>query len=311
MFEPQESTPWHQSITSLLAASLLLPPVGLVLLWMRRQTPTRTKLLGSLAIVLLGAGYFFAFSAWRKSSANEAHYAALEQHRAQQAAASGRATGGQRPGAGNRCSRAVTGRRRSAGARGCGLRRSRLRRTPRETTGPTFADLIAMAVTMRWQFDELAGAGIAAGLEATGRSRLRLVHDRRWTRLHHRTAAPAGSGCGLRHQHRPRTMDSGLECRIHRFDRRWATHDAHLGRRPAVCARRHRRASLSRCEDRSGKLGEEHSQRQSGAKSIVGHGCLAADRRRQGDRACRAAVGGKSVVAYNKLTGAPVWKFAE
>jgi len=86
MFETQESTPWYRSITSLFAASLLLPPLGLALLWIRRQTPTKTKLLGSLAIILLGTGYFFAYRAWSRNSANEAHYAALEQHRAQQQA---------------------------------------------------------------------------------------------------------------------------------------------------------------------------------------------------------------------------------
>lgn len=84
MFEPQQSTPWYRSVTSLIAAALLLPPVGLVLLWARRQTPNRTKLVASLGIVLLGAGYFFLYKAWSKSSANEAHYAALEQQRAQQ-----------------------------------------------------------------------------------------------------------------------------------------------------------------------------------------------------------------------------------
>ncbi len=84
MFEPQQSTPWYQSITSLIAAALLFPPVGLVLLWARRQTPNRTKLVASLGIILLGAGYFFLYRAWSKSSANEAHYAALEQQRAQQ-----------------------------------------------------------------------------------------------------------------------------------------------------------------------------------------------------------------------------------
>jgi outer membrane protein assembly factor BamB len=84
MFESQESTPWYRSVVSLIAAVLLLPPVGLVLLWARRQTPTRTKLVASLGIVLLGAGYFSLYKIWSKSSANEAHYAALEQHRAQQ-----------------------------------------------------------------------------------------------------------------------------------------------------------------------------------------------------------------------------------
>ena len=58
MFEPQESTPWYRSRASLVAGSLFL-------------------------LILLGAGYFFAF---RRSNANEAHYAALEQQRAQQRA---------------------------------------------------------------------------------------------------------------------------------------------------------------------------------------------------------------------------------
>ncbi|HEV7746491.1 MAG TPA: PQQ-binding-like beta-propeller repeat protein [Pyrinomonadaceae bacterium] len=84
MFDTQESTPWYRSLTSLVAASLLVPPVGLALLWVHRQIPTKTKLLASLGILLLGTGYFFGFKALRKSSANEAHYAALEQHRAQQ-----------------------------------------------------------------------------------------------------------------------------------------------------------------------------------------------------------------------------------
>jgi outer membrane protein assembly factor BamB len=65
----------------------LLPPVGLALLWMRRDTATKIKILGTLGIAVLAAGYLFIFSAWRKSSTDEAHYAALEQHRAQQSAA--------------------------------------------------------------------------------------------------------------------------------------------------------------------------------------------------------------------------------
>ena len=58
MFETQESTPWYRSTASLVAASLFL-------------------------LILLGTVYFFAF---RRSSSNEAHYAALEQQRAQQRA---------------------------------------------------------------------------------------------------------------------------------------------------------------------------------------------------------------------------------
>jgi outer membrane protein assembly factor BamB len=95
MFESQESTPWHQSITSLVAASVFLPPLGLVLLWVRRQTPTKTKLFGSLGIVALAAGYVLIFGALRRSSANEAHYAALEANRAEQRQAFEQAAGPQ------------------------------------------------------------------------------------------------------------------------------------------------------------------------------------------------------------------------
>jgi len=84
MFETQESTPWHQSLTSLFAAAFLLPPLGIVLLWIRRQAPMRTKLVGTVGILLIGTAYFFLFNVWSKSRANEAHYAALEQNRAQQ-----------------------------------------------------------------------------------------------------------------------------------------------------------------------------------------------------------------------------------
>lgn len=84
MFATQESTPWYRSLTGLIAAAVLLPPVGLALLWMRKDTATKMKILGTVCIVVLGVGYFYAFSAWRKSSANDAHYAELERHRAQQ-----------------------------------------------------------------------------------------------------------------------------------------------------------------------------------------------------------------------------------
>src|SRR5258707_286084 len=84
MFEQQQSAPWYRSITGVIATSLLLPPVGLALLWTRPQTPVRRKILFSLCIFLIGVGYFSLFSAWRRSSSNEVHYAALAQHRAQQ-----------------------------------------------------------------------------------------------------------------------------------------------------------------------------------------------------------------------------------
>lgn len=88
MFESQETTPWHQSLAVLIGACLLLPPVGIVLLWMRRD-PLSRKILGTLALVLLTAGYFYVFHLWRLSSINDAHYAVLEQHRAQQESQAG------------------------------------------------------------------------------------------------------------------------------------------------------------------------------------------------------------------------------
>ena len=84
MFEPQESAPWYRSLTGLIAASVLIPPLGLAMLWTRRDVATSRKILGTLCIALLGVGYVYLFAAWRRSGANEAHYAALEQHRAQQ-----------------------------------------------------------------------------------------------------------------------------------------------------------------------------------------------------------------------------------
>lgn len=85
MFDSQETTPWHQSLTVLIGACILLPPVGLVLLWTRRD-PVSRKILGTLFVVILGVGYIYLFRMWRMSSANDDHYAALEQHRAQQQA---------------------------------------------------------------------------------------------------------------------------------------------------------------------------------------------------------------------------------
>ena len=85
MFDAQESKPWYQSDAVLIGACLLLPPVGLIVLWARRDAATRTKIIGTVAIVLLGAGYFFLYGALSRSN-HEAQYAALEQHRAQQQA---------------------------------------------------------------------------------------------------------------------------------------------------------------------------------------------------------------------------------
>lgn len=83
MFEQAESGPWYRSLTTLVIASILLPPVGLALLLARRDFNTQKKVLGSLCIVALIAGYVYLFTAVRRGS-NEAHYTELERHRAAQ-----------------------------------------------------------------------------------------------------------------------------------------------------------------------------------------------------------------------------------
>ena len=87
MFESEPSTPWYRSIAVVVASALLIPPAALALFWIRKDWAARTKIVGTLAVVLIAVSYVYVFKLVRRSSANEAHYAALEQHRAQQQAA--------------------------------------------------------------------------------------------------------------------------------------------------------------------------------------------------------------------------------
>jgi outer membrane protein assembly factor BamB len=91
MFEQEQPAPWYSSTITLIIASILLPPVGLVLIWLNKGRVLR-KIVASLAVVVLVIGYLWAFNAWRLASANEQHYAELEQHRRQQAAQAAPAT---------------------------------------------------------------------------------------------------------------------------------------------------------------------------------------------------------------------------
>ena len=83
------SLPWYRSTAALIAVSILFPPAGLILLWMRSDTEFGKKVFGSLAIIALGAAYCFFFFGralfLSKPEPNtEAHYAELERQRAQQ-----------------------------------------------------------------------------------------------------------------------------------------------------------------------------------------------------------------------------------
>ncbi len=81
-----------------LAAALILPPVGLVLLWLRAGTSVVRKILGSLAIVIIGVVQLFlfyglhvelsgGFSPVFSFQSSERHYRELEAHRAASQAA--------------------------------------------------------------------------------------------------------------------------------------------------------------------------------------------------------------------------------
>jgi outer membrane protein assembly factor BamB len=83
MFETRESATRDKSLVGLIIASILLPPLGIVLLWMRRGTATATKIGATSLIAALGAGYVFLFVQLRRGSHAE-HDAVVEQHRAQQ-----------------------------------------------------------------------------------------------------------------------------------------------------------------------------------------------------------------------------------
>lgn len=85
MLEQETPTPWYRSIPVIIAACILLPPVGLVLIWLRPDKMIR-KVIGTLALVLISIGYFRLYSNWRKADLRASHDDALEQHRQQQAA---------------------------------------------------------------------------------------------------------------------------------------------------------------------------------------------------------------------------------
>ena len=85
MFEREEAAPWYRSLAGIIAAGILIPPVGAVLVWLRKDWPTKAKIAGSAALALLTVSYIFLISSWRRYEVHENQYSALEQHRAQQA----------------------------------------------------------------------------------------------------------------------------------------------------------------------------------------------------------------------------------
>ncbi len=86
--DPVEHKPWYNSATAIVLLSLLIPPVGLALLWYSPGFETQRKILGSLLIAAITGGYvFLAFGGVLRSSRKpdtESHYDEVERHRAQQ-----------------------------------------------------------------------------------------------------------------------------------------------------------------------------------------------------------------------------------
>jgi len=82
-----KSEPWYRSTAVLVIASILLPPLGLVLLWIR-DSEFQRKLLGTLLIIGLSGFYVFLMFGQRyykrDDAGTESHYAELDRQRAQQ-----------------------------------------------------------------------------------------------------------------------------------------------------------------------------------------------------------------------------------
>lgn len=88
--------PWHRRVPLVLAVILLLPPLGLILLWLRSGTPILARALGSLAALGLTGAYLFLFFGLRVEVDGtgkypivsfhdpERHYDALVQSRIEQ-----------------------------------------------------------------------------------------------------------------------------------------------------------------------------------------------------------------------------------
>src|SRR5215469_478214 len=85
----EKPEPWHRSLTVIIFALIVLPPIGLILLWLRNDTETGKKLFGTLAALGLSGVYLFLFFGSgiflaRPDPDSESHYAELERQRAEQ-----------------------------------------------------------------------------------------------------------------------------------------------------------------------------------------------------------------------------------
>jgi uncharacterized membrane protein YqaE (UPF0057 family) len=61
MFEQEIPAPWYKSKIVTIIAAIVLPPVGLILIWLNKGQ-VRRKIVASLAVVLVVIGYAYAFN---------------------------------------------------------------------------------------------------------------------------------------------------------------------------------------------------------------------------------------------------------
>ncbi|HSB10251.1 MAG TPA: PQQ-binding-like beta-propeller repeat protein [Blastocatellia bacterium] len=297
-------TPWYRSMAFLTIATILLPPLGLVLLWMRSDTETGKKVFASFAILILSASYlYFAYSRGflvLPDPSLEAHYAELEQQRARQretvASASSPDGEAQSPASptanANESKAAPTGAPKAARSYWTNYRGPN--RDGRYDETPIRTDWPAEGLRLLWK--QPIGGGYASFVVAEGMAFT--IEQRRSQEI---VAAY--------------DVETGREIWTHGWDAEFresmggdgprATPTWEAGRLWALGAE----GDLFCFEARTGKvLWSKNILKDNGASNLpwgMSGSPLIVD-----DKVVVLPGGrpGKSVVAYNKLTGAPVWR---
>ena len=294
MFETTEPAPRNRSLVGLIIASILLPPLGILLLWLRRGTATATKIGATSLMVALTAGYVFVFlQLWRGS--NESHYTELEKHRAQQqqGTTQSAATASQ-PNAPTT----------SASPTGTSNEVASAHATRNYWTnfrGPNRDGVYEeMEVSTAARRDLLSSGSNQSGWASPPSwspiSALATIEQRRGKKPLRLTMSTADASFG----HKAGVLNTTTRPETARA--------TPTGTRGGLCAGRDWRASLSRCKDWRGYLGQNIHLSDNQAADL--QWAMAASPLVVDDKVIVLPGGSanKSVVAYNKMTGAPVWK---
>ncbi len=220
---------------AIVVASIVFPPAGLLLLWMRRGTGVLKKALLSVPILALAVAQLFLVYGARLElyggmtprvdfERAESRDRAVEESRAVQAQAVPAPAAPAPAVTANRPARTASGRGRTSG------RLDVLGRLPRSGA--------PRALRPDAHSHCMARGGVEAAVGTAVGRRIRVVHRRARRGVHHR-AAPRKRGRGrLRPPHRPRALDELLGRVVPRGARwRWPACDAGVGRRAGVRAR--------------------------------------------------------------------------